>query len=401
MRMETCIRRSFRMKSHYVERVEESEAGWVAFVQRIGRRKLRCQCGLATRRVHSRGRVRRWKDLSVRDKPLWLIYRVCRVVCRSCGVVTEQLPWAERWARVTRPLAQAVARLARQMSWKQVACHYGLDWKTVAAVVRRAVAYGLAHRKRRPLRIIGIDEVSRKKGHHYLTLVYDLERKELVWIGQDRTEATLDAFFAWLGKRRSRNLQVACLDMWKPYLASVRQHAPQATTVFDRFHLIRHLNHALDLVRRQQWRKAGAAIRGVIKGTRYLLLMNPWTQSRQQRQRLLDLVDLNIPLVRAYLLKEDFQLFWYYRQPARALAHLQKWYRWARRCRLEPIKDFAALVQRHRDGILAWTKLRVSNGALEGMNNKIKLVSHRSFGFRNPDNYISAIYHSCANLPLP
>ncbi len=294
-----------------------------------------------------------------------------------------------------------MALLARKLSWKEVAAYFGLNWKTVASVVRRAVAYGLAHRKRQPLRIVGIDEVSRKKGHQYLTLVYDLQRGQLVWVGQDRTEGTLKQFFAWLGRRRARTLQVVCLDMWKPYLASVRQHAPQAVTVFDRFHLVRHLNHALDLVRRQLWRQAGGLVRGLIKGTRYLLLKNPWNQTRKDRERLRDLVDLNSPLIRAYLLKEDFQLFWNYHQPARAVAHLGKWYRWARRCRLEPVKDFAALVKRHWEGILAWTTLRVSNGALEGMNNKIKLVSHRSFGFRNADNYINAIYHCCANLPLP
>lgn len=249
--------------------------------------------------------------------------------------------------------------------------------------------------------MIGIDEVSRKKGHQYLTLLYDLEHGQLLWIGQNRSQETVDQFFAWLGKRRSQNLQAVCLGMWKPYLASVAQHAPGSIAVFDRFHLVRHLNHALDLVRRQQWRKAAGTARGVIKGTRYLLLKNPWNQTQKDRERLADLVQLNTPLVRAYLLKEDFQLFWDYRQPARAAAHLGKWYRWARRCRLQPIKDFAALVKRHWQGILAWTQLRISNGALEGMNNKIKLVSHRSFGFRNPDNYINAIYHCCANLPLP
>lgn len=402
MRLETCIRKAFGMKAHYVVRVEETEAGLVAEIERIGNRRLRCgRCGLEVRGIHSRAKPRKWKDLAVRDKPLWLSYQPYRVRCWRCGVRTELIVWAAKWARVTHSLARAVAILARQMSWKGVAGHYGLDWKTVASVVRRAVEYALAHRKRKRLRVIGLDEVSRKKGQNYLTVVYDLERDELLWVGEDRTEATVRQFFAWLGKRRSRNLQAVCLDMWKPYLSQVAAHAPQAVVVFDRFHLVRHLNDAVDSVRRLQWRKAGGWMRGVIKGSRYLLLKNPWNLKRKDRRRLLDVVHLNAPLLRAYLLKEDFQLFWKYFQPARATAHIERWYRWARRSRLEPIKEFAALVKRHWKGILAWTKLRISNGAVEGMNNKIKSVSHRSFGFRNPKNYMYAIYHCCANLPLP
>jgi len=191
------------------------------------------------------------------------------------------------------------------------------------------------------------------------------------------------------------------MDMWAAYLKAVRAHAPQAQILFDRFHLVQHLNRALDEVRRSEMRRLAKRERIWFKGTRYLLLKNPWNLNRDQKNRLSTLVRWNLPIVRAYYLKEAFQLFWDYRQPQRAQDHLRRWMHSAMRSRLEPFKEFVRLVRTHLHGILAWTRLRVSNGAVEGMNNKIKLVSHRSFGFRHARNFIAAIYHTCAQLPLP
>ena len=259
----------------------------------------------------------------------------------------------------------------------------------------------MAKRRQRPLHILGIDEVSRKKGHQYLTLVYDLERGELVWVGKERTKDTLRRFFDELGPRRSRNLQVVSMDMWRPYLDVVRQRAPQATVCFDRFHVVRHLNAAVDEVRRALVRKLSGPGRALVKGTRFVLLKNPWKPTPQQRQSRQALVRRNSPLSRAWYLKEDFQRFWDYLSEGWAKRHLEKWLWWASHSRLDPFKDFARMIREHVDGILAWTKLRITNGALEGMNNKVKLVSHRSYGLHNHDRYIEAIYHNCGALPLP
>jgi len=298
-------------------------------------------------------------------------------------------------------LATAVALLARQLNWLEVARHFRLDWKTVAQIVRHVVADGLKRRPWKPLHIIGVDEVSRKRGHRYLTLVYDLERHRLIWIGEDRKKETLDSFFRWLTKRRSRSIHAVCCDMWAPYAQSIREHLPRATLVFDRFHLVRHLMEALDEVRRLEVRRLSGPDKQLIKGTRFLLLKNPWNLNTDQKERLSTLVRWNTPIVRAYYLKESFQLFWDYRQPARGETHLRKWMNSAMRSRLEPFKTFVRMLRSHLDGILPWTRLRLSNGALEGMNNKIKAISHRSFGFRSAKNFIAAIYHCCARLPLP
>jgi transposase len=295
-----------------------------------------------------------------------------------------------------------VAVLTRELSWQKAAQHFGLNWKSVATIVRRTVQYGLKHRSRRPVHVIGIDEVSRRKGHHYLTVVYDLERRVLLGVGEDRTEQMLAAFFTKiLGRRRCRTLRTLCMDMWAPYAKAVREHVPQAQVLFDRFHVVQHLNRAVDEVRRSEMRRLSQEEKVTFKHTRFLLLKNPWNLTPDQKNRLSTLVQWNTPIIRAWYLKESFQLFWDYRQPARAERHLKRWIHSAVRSRLQPFNAFARLLRSHLDGILAWTRLRLSNGTLEGMNNKIKMVSHRSFGFRRSENFIAAIYHCCGRLPLP
>jgi len=188
-------------------------------------------------------------------------------------------------------------------------------------------------------------------------------------------------------------------DMGEPYLQVVRLRAPQATICFDRFHVVRHLNAAVDEVRRSLVRQLAGPARAMVKAVRFVLLKNPWNQTPKQKQALSALVRSNNPLSRAWYLKEDFQKFWDYRHEGWATRHIKHWLWSASHSRLEPFKAFARLVRKHLDGILAWTRLRITNGALKGMNNKVKLVSHRCYGFRNDDRYIEAIYHNGGCCP--
>lgn len=403
MLIETFIRKQLRLKAHTVTKVEETEECMLVHIDRLDQRLLRCGvCRQRCREVHDVRKERTWRDLSMRKLPLNLCYRPRRVDCPRCGVRVEDFPWAEAWARVTTDLSNAVAVLARELSWQGTARQYGLNWKSVATIVQRAVQYGLKHRARPPVHRIGIDEVSRRKGQVYLTVVYDLERRVLMWVGEDRTEEAVKKFFTEeLGRRRCRTLQVVCMDMWAPYAKLVRDHAVNAQILFDRFHIVKHLQEAVDAARLELWRQLTAKERVTFKGTRWLLLKNPWNLNDGQKDRLSTLVRWNTPLVRAWYLKESFQLFWGYKQPWRAEQHLRKWMNSAMRSKLEPFKRFVRMLRSHLDGVLAWTKNRVSNGAVEGMNNKIKSISHRSFGFRSAKNFIAAIYHCCARLPLP
>jgi transposase len=177
--------------------------------------------------------------------------------------------------------------------------------------------------------------------------------------------------------------------------------ALQAQILFDRFHIVKHLNETVEEVRRSEMRRLSHKEKVAFKRNRWLLLKNPWNLGDDQKERLSTLVRWNAPIVRAYYLKEAFQMFWDYRQPKRTGEPLQKWMHSAMRSRLEPFKQFVRMLRAHLDEILAWTENRVSKGAVEGMNNKIKSISHRSFGFRTAENFIAAIYHCCARLPLP
>jgi transposase len=401
--IETFIRKQLRLKAHTVTEVEETGECMTVRIDRLGRRLLRCGvCRQRCREVHDIRSERQWRDLSMRKLPLVLRYCPRRVNCPRCGVRVEDFPWAEPWARVTTALANAVAVLARELSWQGTAREYGLNWKSVATIVKRAVQYGLRHRARPPVHVIGIDEVSRRKGQVYLTVVYDLERRVLLWVGEDRTEEAVKKFFTEeMGRRRCRTLRVVCMDMWAPYYNLVRDHAPNAQILFDRFHIVKHLNEAVDEARRSLMRTLSRQERAAFKGTRWLLLKNPWNLSSHQTERLSTLVRWNSPLVRAWYLKESFQLFWPYQQRKRAEDHLHKWMNSAMRSRLDPFKRFVRMLRTHLEGVLAWTQHHLSNAAVEGMNNKIKSISHRSFGFRSAVNFIAAIYHCCARLPLP
>ena len=405
MRIETFIRRALRLKAHRVVRVEEDEAAkeLVIYLDRREQRRLHCgECGRhAVRVAPLRRPIRRWRDLALREHIVALAYAPCRVWCWRCGWRVERVPWADKWQRVTHALARAVAALARQLAWSAVADHFRLNWKTIAAVVEGAVLWGLEHRRWEPLHVIGIDEVSRRKGQQYLTIVYDLERGRVVWVGRDRDAATMERFFTWLGPRRAPAIHTVCCDMWSIYIDAVETHLPQAALVFDRFHISQHLSKAVDEVRRQTWRQLQGAEKADFKRTRFLWLKNPENLARDEATRLSALLRLNSPIVKAYLLKEDLRRFWTYRSTAWAGGHLLQWLWRASHSRLEPFKKFARMLRAHLDGILVWTKLRVTNGALEGMNNKVKVISHRAYGYRTPWTYIANIYHCCAELPLP
>jgi transposase len=401
MRLETCIRKGLGLKAHRVREIREEGGRLVAEIEWIEGRTLTCSgCSRKVRRLHARQREREWSDLWVRDQPLVLRYTPRRVRCPVCGPKVERLPWAEPWQRITRGLALAVARLARMLSWEETARHYRLNWKTVASAVKGAVEKGLRERRWKPLRVIGIDEVSRSKGQRYLTLVYDLVWRRLVWIGENRDAETMQRFFAWLGRRRARSIAVVCCDMWAPYVGAIQENLPQAGLVFDRFHVVQHLNRAVDDVRRESWRRLTGAEKSVFKKTRWLWLKNPWNLRPEEKRRLSALCQRNQPIVRAYYLKEAFQRFWDYATEGWAWPYLKQWLWWASHSRLDPFVRFARLVRQHLPGILAWTRLGISNAALEGMNNKVKVVSHRVCGFRKPDTCITAIWHACGDLPL-
>ena len=248
---------------------------------------------------------------------------------------------------------------------------------------------------------IGIDEILRKKGHVYVTNVYDLARKRLVWSGEGRSQATLKAFFDVLGPAGTAALEGVCCDMWQPYITVIKVRAPHAVLVFDKFHILSHLMAAVDQVRREEIREKGPARKALMHKTRFTWLKNPWNPAEAQAQQLGELECLNLKSNRAYLSKELFAHFWSYRRAGWVRRYLKQWFWWAPHARLPPLCDFAWMLRCHEDGILNYCCLPIDNGTVEGLNHRATLIVHKAYGFRTAKNYIRNLYYCMADLPSP
>jgi transposase len=402
MLVSKLITSTLELQGFRVESVEKLAEEIVVRIVPDRRFKPVCShCGGAGRHRDTRG-DRRFKHVPLWGMAVVLLYAPRRVWCPACrGVHVERLPWAAGKRRQTKALAIFLATWAKELPWSRVAALFRCSWGTVASAVGYVVEYGLANRNIDGVRLIGVDEISRKRGHVYLTNVYDLEQRTLLWSGEGRTKATLEEFFRFLGPERAAGLEGVCCDMWQPYVDVVMANAPNATLVFDKFHIVRHLMEAVDEVRRQEINEKGKEHRDLVAKTRYLWLKNPWNLTDRQKSKLGVLEKLNLKINRAYLLKEAFRRFWSYRLLPWAEKYLQKWFWWATHSRLEPMRKFAWLVRRHERGILAYFKLRITNASVEGLNNKAKVVSHRAYGFRTARTFITNLYLSMGNLPMP
>jgi transposase len=343
--------------------------------------------------------------------PLWglmvvLLYRPRRVNCTTCGPRVEAIPWAQGKSWMTTAMMCFLATWARRLSWREVAGAFKVSWDDVRNAVTWVVEYGFAHRDLSDITALGVDEIQHRKGHRFLTLVYQIDAhcRRLLWIGEERKESTLRAFFEWFGKTRAEALRFVCSDMWRPYINVVRRHAGEALHVLDRFHVAMNLNKAVDQTRRTEaaeMRRKGDKV--TLKNSRWCLLKRPKNLTKDQRGRLRELLKLNLRIVRAYLLKEDFDHFWEYTSPTLAGNFLDRWCQRAIASRIEPMQRMARTLQRHRDLLLNYFRAHkeFSSGVVEGLNNKVRVITRRSFGFRELDTAKIALFHTLGRLPEP
>jgi transposase len=343
--------------------------------------------------------------------PLWMIpvvflYRMRRVNCPKCGVKVERVPWSEGKSPMTTEYQWFLARWARRMPWKEVAEVFRVSWDCVYDAAKKAVSWGLEHRDLEGIEAIGVDEVQWQKGHKYQTVVYQLDEgcKRLLWIGADRKAKTLLRFFRFLGKDRTKQLQFICSDMWQAYLKVIAKKAPEAVHVLDRFHIMQRMSKALDKVRAAEVKQLKEdGYEPVLSGARWLLLKRPENQTEKQTAKLKEILQYNLKSVRSHLMKEDFQRFWEYTSPAWAGKFLDQWCLRAMRSRIDPMKQFARTLRSKRDLILNWfvAEGKLSSGIVEGFNNRLKLITRKSYGFRTQEAYETALYHNLGALPEP
>lgn len=343
--------------------------------------------------------------------PLWglvvfFLYSMRRVNCPDCGVTVEQVPWGSGKRRVTNSYAWFLAGWAKRLSWKETAVAFRTSWYTVFRSVEMAVDWGRERIDVSNVLSLGIDEIQWQLGHHYLTLVYqiDVGCRRLLWVGEGRETRTLLRFFNWLGKEQSAKLEFVCSDLWKPYLTVIEKKAGQAVNVLDRFHLIQRINRAVDEVRAGEAKKLQAGgYQPLLKGARWCLLKREENLTDAQSTKLSELLQYNLKSVRAFLLKEQLDQLWTYVSPAWAGKFLDQWCTRVMRSRIEPMKKIALSVRRHRPLILNWfhAKGQISNGVVEGFNNKAKLTTKRAYGFRTFRGAEIALLHTLGSLPEP
>jgi transposase len=406
MQVKTILNRVQKFKSFVYQTVKWSESAGelVLLIEIVARAGSKAICSGCRRRRPGYDTLasRQFEFVPLWGIPVFFVYALRRVNCMRCGVKVEAVPWAEGKHTLTNAYMQFLATWAKRLSWQEVA---EVSWEKVFQAVEWTVEWGLAHRDIATVKSIGVDEVLWHRGHKYLTVVYqiDAECKRLLWVGPDRTVRTLLRFFRAFGNEWSAQLQFVCSDMWKAYLRVIAKKASQAIHVLDRFHIALHMNKAIDEVRAHEARELRAKGLDVLKHSRWCLLKRPKNLTDMQQTKLADLLRYNLKAVRAYLLKENFQFFWEYVSPHWAGKFLDAWCSKAMRSRIEPMKKVARMLRSHRELLLNWfrAKKAISSGVMEGLNNKLKLTTRKSYGFRTFRVAEIMLYHTLGDLPQP
>jgi transposase len=398
--VEELLRRLLGVKT-LVVRGAQFEPHGVEVEVRPRQRRARCgECGRPSP-GYDTSASRLWRHLSLGRTAFWLRYAPRRVLCREHGVKVERVPWAAHGSHFTYEFDEMTAWLAQRMD-KTATCRLmGINWRTVGTVVQRVVQAKLDPSRLEELYIIGVDELSFRRHHEYVTVVVDPLKKRVVWVGEGKGEKTLLKFFDELGPERSQALTHVSMDLGAAYQAAVEARAPQAQKVFDRFHVQKLASEAVDTVRRQEVGLLGGAAEGrALKKSRWALLKNPWNLTQRQGEKLSEVARTNKRLYRAYLLKESLAKGLDYRQPGRAEQHLDGWAQWASHSKLKPFVKLSRTIRRFKEGILAYTSTGLSNGLVEGLNNKIRLITRRAFGFHSAEALTAMIHLCCGGLSL-
>lgn len=401
------ITRLFRMLLGFattvVEKVTVEPGAPVEVAARPNNRRARCGgCGKRGKRLHgTRGKAREWRHLGMWGRRVIIKATVHRVLCRRCGVRTMEVPWARPGSVFTRAFENEVAWMLQRTDQTSVSRYFGISWRAVGRIARRVVAEALDGSRLDGLVFIGVDEINYGRPQKFLTCVVDHISGRTVWAAEGKSAETLGLFFAELGPERSHAIEIVTMDMSAAYTKAVKDHAPQAEIVYDRFHVVQLLNAAVDEVRREAMRIADDEQKRSLKSTRWPLLKNPWNLTRKERQKLSDLQRNNRRIYRAYLLKESFQQIYDAPSTAQADDLFSEWYAWARRSFLEPFRKFAATIKSHWPAVRRFLEVKLTNAIVEGSNSKVRMISHRAFGFHSAAALIAMIYLNCSNIVVP
>lgn len=360
----------------------------------------RCRrCGTKCAKAYDHG-VRELRDLPISGRRVYLRVVQWRVDCPVCrAIVSEELDLCEPGQMLTRRYEQYLAGLCQVLPTQAVADLEQLSWSTVARIDRKYLQLRKQAQQLNKVTRICLDEVAYTKGQNYVTVVSDLISRKVLWVGKDRSKATVEAFFAQLGPVATAAIEVVAMDMSAAYIAAVEEGAPQAIIVYDRFHIIKHVHEAVDQVRRDEQAAADQQGKTTLKNKRWVLLKREKNLKVKERTKLAELLALNANLAKSYVLKEDFTLFFECRDIDSATQFLEGWIKRAKESQLEPFRRLVQQLQRWRFNLLNYFITPVSNGLAEAINNHINVIKRTAYGFRDVEFFMLKILQRCGNLP--
>ena len=403
MTVNKLIGKLLKFKGFKVANVAFKRGGDLEIAVKPYKNGCQCQkCGRRGKIVRTRLDVRRWRDIPVGGWTVWLLYYPREILCPTHGRGLEAIPWADEYARVTYRYEYVMLRYCQLMTQKAAAKLLRISPSTLSDQLHRSIDSIRSGHRIRGLKTIGIDEISYCKGHKYATLVYDLDRSVVVWVGRGKGRKTIDKFFNnMLSDYQRQRITAGSCDMSDAYIGAIKTHCPNATLVLDRFHIVKALNAAVDEVRKEQWREAGVDERKALKGLRWLLYRHSSTRSRKDTYTLKALEKANNRIYRAWRLKDEFEQFWEYNAPWAAKRFLKSWMTSTMRSRLEPMKKFVGTLRKYYDGVMAFIGTRLTNAVGEGLNRIVKIVKNRASGFRTLSAFTDMIFLTVGDVDIP
>jgi transposase len=355
-----------------------------------------CECS-----IHDSAPERTWRHLDTMQFITVIRARTPRANCPEHGVKTMTVPWAAPQGRFTLHFERFAVEVLLACANVQAGCELlGIGWETAHEIMKRAVARGLERRQLDQLKHLGLDEKSFKRGHSYITLLTDLEQSRVLEVVEDRTTEAAGKLWDTLSLEQKAAVEAVAVDMWEPFIQTVREQVPDADVVHDKFHVSKYLNEAVDKVRRQEHKELLAQGDETLKGSRQLWLYNPQNHSAEQASEFATLKALNLKVARAWAAKELFTKFWQYQEAGWARRFFRDWFGWISRSRLKPMIAVARMLKRHLENLLTYLQHRITNAVTEGLNSKIQSIKSAARGFRNFKNYRTRILFFCGKLDL-
>lgn len=363
----------------------------------------RCpECGRRCEIVTRAKERREWRDIPVHGIEIFLVYHPREVKCPTHGRQQEEIPWAAEFFRVTYRFEYALLRFAQQMTQKAAAQLLKIPKSTMSDLLHRIVQRVRSGHKIRGLTVLGVDEIGYCRGHKYATVVYDLDRAKVVWVGAGKGADTFEGFMKQhLSEHQRRQIKYACCDMSKAYIGVIKKWLANATLVIDRFHVVKALNEAMDEVRKEEWRKVEKSKKPFFKGLRWILFRHSSTRKKGQTRAINRLRNANNRIYRAWLLKDEFEHFWDYTYVGSAEKFLNSWSTRALKSRLEPMRKFARTLREHQADILPFIETRLTNATGEGINRVLQMVKQRASGFANLDAFTDLIFLVAGDVDIP